>query len=302
MGTLWTAFVELIITMLTLLHNWVGSYGLAIILFTVVVKGLTLPLTMKQVRSSKAMQDLQPKLKEIQEKYKNDREKQSAEMMNLYREHGVHPASGCLPLLVQMPLWIALYNALFELANRGELVDGFLWLPTLAEPKSFESITALGLEAWPYLILPLLTVVTQVIVQKMMTPAPAPAADGKKKDDDPTAAVMGQMNTIMPLMFGFFALSVPSGLALYWVTSNVFAIFQQALVTGPESIPYIGVYLKRDEDRSVSTLVRQEPSLAKPSSNGHKSGGVTETPASRDIQKEVTHGTTASRKRKKRRG
>ncbi len=231
---IWQAFVGLIAGALTTFADLIGglgipySFGFAIILFTLVIKLVTLPLTLQQLRASKAMQELQPELQKLQKKYKGDREKLSQAQMELYKQAGVNPLGGCLPTLVQFPVWIALYRALFNLANEGVLNQGFFWIPSLAEPRDLSWIWPLPTttDAWvtaaAFLVLPILTVITQIIVQKMMTP-PNP---------DPQQASMNQMMIFMPFMFGFFALQVPQGLALYWVTSNVFSLIQQFFVTG----------------------------------------------------------------------
>jgi YidC/Oxa1 family membrane protein insertase len=234
---IWQAFVGLIADSLTTFAGVIeGSgipypFGFAIILFTLLIKLVTMPLTLQQLRASKAMQQMQPELEKLKKKYKGDKEKMSQAQMQLYKEAGVNPLGGCLPMLVQFPVWIALYRALFNLANEGVLSEGFLWIPSLAGPvDQFTGLKwlwplppAVGWEAAAaYLVLPVLTVVSQLIVQKMMaTPNP-----------DPQQASMNQMMTFMPLMFGFFALQVPQGLALYWVTSNLFSLIQQYFITG----------------------------------------------------------------------
>lgn len=240
---MWEGFVGLIVNAISTLHLQLGSWGLAIILFTVAVKAITWPLTSKQLKSSKAMQELQPRMKAIQEKYKDNREMQSQEMMKLYQEAGVQPLMGCLPMLLQLPVWFALFQAISQLASKGLLQEGFLFLPSLACPTTAEPLRAVCettfgsgwmlnvgnlASTWPYLILPIITVVTQIGVGKLMSPPTAPAAssNGKPQQEDPTQATMRQMNTIMPFMFGFFALTVPAGLALYWVTNNVLTYFQ----------------------------------------------------------------------------
>jgi YidC/Oxa1 family membrane protein insertase len=232
MGDLWGGFVQLIADALTLNNNFIKdlgipySFGFAIILFTLIIKVITLPLTFKQLDASRKMQVLQPQIQALQKKYKDDREKLSKAQMDLYKEAGVNPLGGCLPTLVQMPVWFALYQALFNLASDGNLKEGFLWIPSLAEPHDMSWIWPLPqtTEGWLYaaglLVLPILTVVTQMIVQKMMTPMPG----------DPQQAMMAQMMMFMPIMFGFFALQVPQGLVLYWVTSNVFTMAQQYFI------------------------------------------------------------------------
>ena len=203
------------------------SFGFAIIIFTLLIKLVTAPLNAKQIKSSKAMSDMQPKLQELQKKYKDNKEELAKRQMEMYKEAGVNPLGGCLPSLIQFPIWIGLYQALIRLAQSGKLAEGFLWIPSLAEPK--DSSWLLQSPAnwdWPYvgayIILPVLTIVTQVLLQKMMTP----------KNPDPQTSTMNQMMMLMPLMFGFFAIQVPSGLSLYWVTMNLFSGIQQYMMTG----------------------------------------------------------------------
>jgi YidC/Oxa1 family membrane protein insertase len=230
---IWGAFVNFIALSLVFLDNMIGGWGIpyafgfAIILFTVVIRAATFPLNMQQIKSSKAMQELQPRMKELQEKYKNDREKLAQQQMALYKEAGVNPLGGCLPMLVQMPVWFALYQALIQLSHEGLLYEGFLWIPSLAGPVA-DRAGGIGWLwplppsiGWPhaiaYLVLPVLLIVSQFYMQRMMTP-PNP---------DPQQASMNSMMKIMPLMFGYFSLIVPSGLTLYWFTSNILALVQQ---------------------------------------------------------------------------
>ncbi len=228
---IWAGFVKLIEDALKLNNDALlgmgvpYSFGFAIILFTLAIKLLTLPLTFQQLKASRAMQLLQPEIQKLQKKHKDNREALSKAQMELYKEAGVNPLAGCLPTLIQMPVWFALYQALRQLADQGILNQGFLWIPSLAEPKDMSWLwpmppsvgwaTAAG-----FLVLPILTVVTQVVVQKMMTPT----------SGDSQQAMMNNMMTFMPIMFGFFALQVPQGLVLYWVTSNLFSMVQQYFV------------------------------------------------------------------------
>jgi YidC/Oxa1 family membrane protein insertase len=229
---IWGSFVNFIALSLVYLDNvlkgWGVPYafGFSIILFTVLVRLATFPLNMQQIKSSKAMQELQPRMKELQEKYKNDREKLAQEQMALYKEAGVNPLGGCLPTLVQMPIWFALYQALTQLSHEGLLYEGFFWIPSLAGPVNgsggmswlWPLPPSIGWEAaLAYLVLPVLLVVSQYYMQQMMTP-PNP---------DPQQASMNSMMKIMPVMFGYFSLIVPSGLTLYWFTSNILALIQQ---------------------------------------------------------------------------
>lgn len=229
---MWSAFVEVFVNSLEFLNGLLKgigvpySYGFAIILFTVMIKLLTLPLTLQQLRSSKAAQELQPELRKLQKKYAKDKDKLAQEQMKLYKEAGVNPFGGCLTMLVQLPIWIGLYQAIYKSAQ-----GGFLWLENLAFPTRETGMSwiwnpqAAGLQwtgAIAYLILPILTVATQFIVQKMTTP---PSSDPQQK-------AMSQTMLLMPLMFGFFSVQVPSGLTLFWVTSNVITIIQQYFVMG----------------------------------------------------------------------
>jgi YidC/Oxa1 family membrane protein insertase len=202
------------------------AFGFAIILFTVLVRAATFPLNMQQIKSSKAMQELQPKMKELQAKFKGDREKLAQEQMRLYKEHGVNPLGGCLPMIVQMPIWFALYRSLIQLSTEGLLNERFFWIPNLAGPVStwgggidwlYPFPPAVGwLNAVAYLVMPVLLVVSQLYMQKLMTPPSA----------DPQQAQMQSIMKFMPFMFGYFALIVPSGLTLYWFTSNILGVAQ----------------------------------------------------------------------------
>jgi YidC/Oxa1 family membrane protein insertase len=140
--------------------------------------------------------------------------------MKLYKEHNVNPTAGCLPMIVQMPIWIGLYQALFALAPHMQ-TGTFFWITNLAAP---EISSPAAIVAWPPAIpvLAVLTGVTQWIVQKMMTP----------RTTDPQQQATQAAMQFMPLMFVFFSLSVPAGLVLYWVTSNIFSMVQQYFITG----------------------------------------------------------------------
>ena len=213
-----------------------ASWGLAIILVTILIRALLYPLTRKQMQSMKKMQSIQPKMKEIQEKYGKDREKLSQKQMELYKEEGVNPAGGCLPLLIQMPILFAFYYALLLLGDK--LDEPFLWIPNLAYPEYGQGMAwlqpitpahLLSPAVLPFLILPIIYVVTQFIMQRM-SQASNPSVGGGSAN-----TVM----TLMPVMFGYITLIVPSGLSLYWVTSNILQIIQQGLATGWTGLPFV---------------------------------------------------------------
>jgi YidC/Oxa1 family membrane protein insertase len=215
----WNALiVSPLVEGLRFLYGIFGNYGIAIIVFTVLVRIVMLPLSMQQLKSSKAMQELQPQIQALQKRYGKDKEKLSQEQMKLYKEAGVNPLAGCLPTIIQMPIWIGLYSALSILAQTPEFKTPFLWIANLgAIPNTADILGHLS-----DFILPVITVLTQFITQKMMTPT----------TQDPQAQSMNSMMSIMPLMFGFFCLQVPAGLVVYWVASNLFSMVQQYFTTG----------------------------------------------------------------------
>ncbi len=210
-GHLWNSYlVQPLADALIFFAMATGSSGLAIILFTIIVKVILFPLTWQQIKSQRAMAVIQPQIKVAQKKYGKDRAKLSEETMRIYKENNVNPASGCLPLVIQMPIWWALYQALQHLGQENALFgQSFLWLPNLSQHD-------------PLYILPVLTAVTQWGIQRMMTPPTV----------DPQQAQMNRAMQIMPIMFLFFSLQFPSGLVLYWVTSNLVSFVQQYFLTG----------------------------------------------------------------------
>ncbi len=227
------------VTLLTVLYSIFGNnMVLAIVVFTVLVRLATYPLTATQLRSSRAMQQLQPKMREMQEKYKGDREKLAQEQMKLYREHGINPVGGCLPIFIQLPIFIALYQAIiFALASTPtHLLDlsGRLLVPGLDTVIPLNnSFLGMNLSQPPNTSNPIalviigLTVVTTWLQFKLTTPKPQPSADGKP---DQAAAMSQSMGTIMPIMYGFFALSFSIGLSIYFIVSNLIGIAQAWLM------------------------------------------------------------------------
>jgi YidC/Oxa1 family membrane protein insertase len=207
----WHEYVDFIEWCLHRLTEFTGNAGLAIILFTVLLKTLMLPLTVKSIKSTAAMQELQPKIKELQKKYAKDRQKLTEETMRLYQEYQINPAAGCLPMVIQIPIFFGLYFAVKDLASTTG--DGFLWLDSLNE-------------ADPYKILPIMAGIFQFIQTKMMRPANAP------KVTDPQQAMMNTMMNFMPIMVVVFGWTFPSGAVLYWATQSVYSVVQQWLITG----------------------------------------------------------------------
>ena len=222
--------------LIVLYHFLFSNFGIAIVVFTVIVRLLMLPLTLKQQGASKRMADLQPKLQEIQKKYK-DPKKRSEEQMKLYREFGMNPL-GCLwPMLIQMPIWFGLFRSVTlavaaipeELLNLSQLLypwqliqqtvplgNRFLWFDLARpDPTGFALPILVGASMW---------------IQQRMTPMPSV---------DPKQSQMNDMmQWMMPVMFAFFTMSFPSGLALYWVTSNVIGVIIQGFISGWGSLRF----------------------------------------------------------------
>lgn len=232
---MWDLIINPFVTVLTALYSVLGqNIVLSIVVFTILVRVAILPLTAQQQRSAKRMQELQPELKKLQEKYKNDREKLAQEQMALYRQAGVNPFGGCLPLLIQLPILIALYQAIIYAlaATPFQLADlaGRFLLPGL-DPLVPLNNMWLGMDLtkaptanppWA-LVLPVLVLVTTWLQSKLtIVPAP-PSEDGQPNQ---AQAMQQSMTTIMPLMFGFFSLSFSVGLSIYFIVSNVIGILQ----------------------------------------------------------------------------
>lgn len=198
----------------------IPNYGIGIILLTILVRLITAPLTVRQMRSMKRMADLRPQMDSIQKKYSDDRQKQSEEMMKLYREAGVNPLGGCLPILLQFPVFIGLYYALQSSIDLRQ-APFVAWIDDLSAPESLFTLPGLDL---PVRLLPIIMGASMVLQQKL-----TPMSPGM----DPTQARM--MSTIMPVMFTVMFYQFPSGLVLYWFVSNLLAIAHQAWMNRAQS-------------------------------------------------------------------
>jgi YidC/Oxa1 family membrane protein insertase len=212
---IWNQYVDFLVWVLDSLASLFSNGGLAIIAFTIIIKTLMLPLTVQSIRSSKAMQDLQPKIRELQKKHGNDRQRLSQETMALYQQHRVNPVAGCLPMLVQIPIFLGLYNAIMNLSTTGQgfWTESFLWLPNLADPD-------------PWHILPIVAGLFQWVQTQMMRPANQP------KTNDPQQAMMNSIMNIMPITVIIFGWAFAAGPVLYWATQSVYSVIQQWFITG----------------------------------------------------------------------
>jgi YidC/Oxa1 family membrane protein insertase len=208
--------------LLKFLYGFTGNYGLAIILVTVLQKVAFHPLTHKSLKSMQAMQAVQPKLQALQERYKNNPQKKQEETMALYRKHGVNPMGGCLPMVVQIPIFIALYNALGSSVEMWQA--HFLWIQDLTQPDSLFAVPVWGGYILSANLLALFMGVSMWVQQKMSPPA-----------GDPRQAQM--MLWMMPIIFTFMFWSFPSGLVLYWLVNNLLQVGQQWLITRKPTAP-----------------------------------------------------------------
>lgn len=211
--------------LLNLINNFCENYGVAIILFTLIVRGCLFPIYASQIKGQMKMSSIQPKMQAIQKKYANDREAQGREMQKLYKEEGYNPMAGCLPLLIQMPIIMSLF---YLLRNPGMYVDSssliiashesFLWLADLSQPDSW--------------ILPIITGLTTFASMSMtgMMGTGAPAATGGADMGAQMQPMMKVMRVFMPIFILVMARSMPSGLAVYWVIGNLFTVIQTWLL------------------------------------------------------------------------
>jgi YidC/Oxa1 family membrane protein insertase len=251
MGVIWDQFVTLFTNVLLLIYNFLGhgvnAFGVAIILFTILIRAVTWPLNAQQLKGAKAMQDLQndKEWQDIQKKYAKDREKLAQEQMRIYKERGINPFASCLPTLIQFPIIIGLYQSiiralaasplgLLQLArsvypfmNIAALVplnSKFLWMD-LGRPEGIPFPGGFTLSFLPYGFptLAIIVALTTYLQTKLtMPPSTNPG--------DQTAAMNSMMSIYMPLFLGWLVLNYASGLAVYFVTSNVLGIVQYAML------------------------------------------------------------------------
>ena len=241
---MWSSLITIVTKLLTILYSFTHNYGVAIILLTVLIRLILYPLMQKQMVSMREMQKIQPLMKAVQDKYKNDKERLNKELMALYKEHKVNPMSGCLPLLIQMPILILLFQTLrvfkYYIPNTETIDGGFLWIAKqvtvlidgkltdiagLAAPERLINLGK-GIFGIQHLgILPFLVAGSMYIQQKMTSPGGAAGKDGGS-----SAQTQKMMTIMMPLLIGFMSFSLPSGLTLYWFTSTLLGIGQQYLI------------------------------------------------------------------------
>lgn len=216
-----------------LYSNTGHNFGVAILLLTLIIRGILVPVTLPSLKSAKKMQQLKPEFDKLKEKYKNDKQKLQTAQLELYKQHGVNPMAGCLPQIAQLLVLIALYQVFMKFVQ-GSKIDGeavnmtFLWL-NLSKPD-------------PFFVLPILAGLSQLILSLMMSSgleshvkAPKNKDDKQKEEDslEMAQSMQQQMLFLMPAMTVIISLRFPSGLAFYWVVTTVFSLVQQYIISGP---------------------------------------------------------------------
>lgn len=303
-----TILLEPMLNFLVLMSKYfLGSFGIAVIVLTIIIRLLMFPLTMKQLQSSKAMQAIGPKMKDLQKKYAKDQQKLNQEVMKMYKEEGINPLGCAFPMLVQFPIWIALYQSVIQaLAYTPENLLGlskqlyssavirealplnhhFLWLD-LTKGDIFMAI---------------LTVASMWALQKMST----------QPSTDPQQQSMNRiMLWVLPLMFGLFSLTLPSGLSLYWVVSNIISMVLQYRVTGWGTLTMPSLsFLKRGAPQPANNPAEKTEGTASTGKKAVKGVALEQSDAKEDgassEKKEAVEGDISSQRKKgshgKRRG
>lgn len=266
---MWDSLIGLVAELLKVLYNITYNYGLAIILLTIIIRVILYPLMQKQMVSMREMQKIQPLMKEVQEKYKKDKERLNKELMALYKEHRVNPMSGCLPLLIQMPILILLFQVLrvFEYKDKlDNIVGGFLWIPHQVEIIKDGLPTVVGGLAAPEQliqlpfkifglqsigIMPFLVGASMFYQQKMTTTPTTTSKEGGSAEQ-----TQKMMLIMMPLLIAFMSFSLPSGLTLYWLVSTLLGIGQQYLIN--KKMPAEAVDLKSAAPKKEEKTIREK--------------------------------------------
>jgi YidC/Oxa1 family membrane protein insertase len=308
MVEIWNGLLHGLGAILSFFYDVIPNYGVAIILLTIFVRLLLLPLTIKQTRSMQGMQQIQPKVKELQRKYKGNRQKLNEELMKLYKEHQVNPLGGCLPLLLQLPVFFALYRVLRGFAPGA--APGTFYLPEGSLKTAIEAggERFLGMNLacspaqaghgmvpvvpgaplvdcgsgfgsqFPFYLMVVLMVATTFYQQRQM----------QKVSSGPQASQMKLMTTIMPVFLGFISIQIAAGVLVYWVTTNAWQVVQQRIMLK-----------KRQESTVVAKALPKDASKDPPVSKDGKVSGNGSDAA--QVKKSNQQGNRNAGSRKKRR-
>jgi YidC/Oxa1 family membrane protein insertase len=287
---MWDLILNPFVTLLTWMYSiFNNEIVIAIVVFTILVRLITFPLLAKTQQSSKRMQELQPRIKKMQDKYKGRekepevREKMAQEQMAIYREAGVSPVGGCLPSLIQIPIMLALYQAIyFALATSPyQLVDlsDRLLIPGLDQLLLLKNVwlgmnltqpPAPPLNPTYALVLPVLVMVTTYFQSKLAMPATTPSADGEVSQ---TEAINRSMTTVMPIMLGVFALSFSVGISIYFITGNLISILQYSPIGKrmTERVFSSGKSKNEEDPEDTTALTRKPVAVTASGSVGNSS-------------------------------
>jgi YidC/Oxa1 family membrane protein insertase len=267
MGQLFNGLQDLLGSALAFFYDLIPSYGLAIVLLTISVNLLLFPLTLKQTRSTRAFQSIQPEVRRIQKELKEKPEEMQKELMRVQREAGATPGGCLLPLIVQFPIWLALFRVLS--------VTGIVHIPegsTLRVAIEGNQTTFLGMDlglkvseavalgigtAIPYLLMLAIMVASQYVQQWHATA-------GQVRPDNPQAAATQMITKVMPLFIGFVSYNFPAGLVLYWMTGNIFRLLQQVVIFRIDGRPQIPVGLDEAAPRNDKQQLAEEKRPARP--------------------------------------
>ena len=305
LGVIWNAvIIDPMINSLVLLYSiFFNNFGVSILIFTVMMRGVMFPLTVRQSRQMKKMSEIQPKVKELQQRYAKDRQKISAETMKIYKEHGVNPI-GCLgPMFLQFPIWIGLYSSILQILPAApDSVVGlsghlYSWLPRVHAVIPLDSsFLWLDLAEPDSLVLPIMVGVSMYLMQKMTV---MPSADPRQ------ASTNRMMLCVMPLMFGFFTTTFPSGLAIYWIVSNIVGVIIQGFITGWAPLTSMLSFLRTKQEgegeqqatASASALV--PPAEETASDDNNRNNGPNAGRSNRNRPKGARRRTRGSRNRRR---
>ena len=222
----YVVFYQPLFNLLIFLYNSIGDLGLAVIFITLIVKGFLYPISAKATKSQKELKEIQPKVKELQEEYKDDKEKQAEKVLELYSERGISPFSGIFPLLIQFPVIIALFQIFRRGLGAGELVHlyNFIQHPEVVDYMSF-GVLNLG---EPNMILAVLAGIGQFIQVRITMPVQKNDNEGGEKGFG--EIMKGQMKFVLPVFTVFILSSLPSAVGVYWIITVIFSVVQHKLV------------------------------------------------------------------------
>jgi YidC/Oxa1 family membrane protein insertase len=274
MGQLFNGLQDILGGALAFFYDLVPSYGLAIILLTISVNLILFPLTLKQTRSTRAFQSIQPEVRRIQKELKEKPEEMQKELMRVQREAGATPGGCLLPLVVQFPIWLALFRVLSVTPNeagqptpsvhipvgsalRTAIDAGQTFLGMNLGTKVSEAVAQGISTALPYLSMLVIMVASQYVQQWHATA-------GQVRPDNPQAAATQMVTKVMPFFIGFISYNFPAGLVLYWMTGNIFRLLQQVVIFRIDGRPQMPVALEEPGPRNEKQQVDEEKRPARP--------------------------------------